>query len=70
MDFETLKPIYVKEDESVIRVLEQFQRGCKHLIVIERKDMESEQLDENELLHAYFSEKMLSAKIGELLYPY
>jgi stage IV sporulation protein FB len=70
MEFETLKPIHVKEDEPVLRVLEQFQRGCKHLIVIERKGMESEQLDENELLHAYFSEKMLSAKIGELLYPY
>lgn len=68
--FQTLKPIQVKEDEPVIRVLEQFQRGCKHLIVIEKEDQESEQLDENELLHAFFAEKMLSAKIGELLYPY
>lgn len=70
MEFKTLKHIYVNEEESVIRVLEQFQRGCKHLIVIEKEDAETEQLDENELLHAYFSEKMLHAKIGELLYPY
>ncbi len=70
MEFKTLKNIYVHEEESVIRVLEQFQRGCKHLIIIEKEDAETEQLDENELLHAYFSEKMLHAKIGELLYPY
>ncbi|KAA9023122.1 M50 family metallopeptidase [Niallia endozanthoxylica] len=70
MEFKSLKHIYVHEDESVIRVLEQFQRGCKHLIIIEKEDAETEQLDENELLHAYFSEKMLHAKIGELLYPY
>ncbi|WP_338451478.1 M50 family metallopeptidase [Niallia oryzisoli] len=70
MEFKTLKHIYVNEEESIIRVLEQFQRGCKHLIIIEKEDAETEQLDENELLHAYFSEKMLHAKIGELLYPY
>lgn len=70
MEFKTLKHIYVNEEESIIRVLEQFQRGCKHLIIIEKEDAETEQLDENELLHAYFSQKMLHAKIGELLYPY
>ena len=70
MEFQALKPIHVKEEESVFFVLEQFQRGQKHLIVIEKEDNESYQLDENELLHAYFSEKRLSAKIGELLYPY
>ena len=37
MDFETLKPIYVKEEESVIRVLEQFNEDRKHLIVIEKE---------------------------------
>jgi stage IV sporulation protein FB len=70
LEFQSLIPINVKEDETVLRVLEQFQRGRKHLIVIEKEDKETGQLDENELLHAYFSEKMLSAKIGELLYPY
>jgi stage IV sporulation protein FB len=70
MEFQSLKPIHVKEEESVLVVLEQFKRGQKHLIVIEKEDNETSQLDENELLHAYFSEKRLSAKIGELLYPY
>lgn len=70
LEFKELKPLHVSEEETVIDVLEQFQRGCKHLIVIEKDGQESEQLDENELLHAYFAEKRLSAKIGELLYPY
>ena len=69
-EFEVLKRIHVSEDESILRVLERFQRGYKHLIIIEKEDHESVQLDENELLHAYFTDKMLSAKIGELLYPY
>lgn len=70
IDFQVLKQIHVSEDESILRVLQRFQRGYKHLIIIEREDHESFQLDENEILHAYFTEKMLSAKIGELLYPY
>lgn len=69
VEFKTLKPIHVNEDVTVIQVLEQFQRGCKHLIVVE-KEHETDQLDENELLHAYFTEKKLSTKIGELRYPY
>jgi stage IV sporulation protein FB len=60
----------VRDDELIITVLERFQRGCKHLIVIEKEDAETEQLDENEVLHAYFVEKRTSAKISELLYPY
>lgn len=70
IDFQVLKQIHVSEDESILRVLQKFQRGYKHLIIIEKDDNESAQLDENEILHAYFTEKMLSAKIGELLYPY
>ncbi len=69
-EFKSLRPIHVHEDESVANVLEQFQRGCKHLIIIEKQDKESEQLDENELLHAYFVEKRHSDKMSELLYPY
>lgn len=70
IDFQVLKQIRVSEDESILRVLQKFQRGYKHLIIIETDGNESFQLDENELLHAYFSEKMLSAKVGELLYLY
>lgn len=70
VEFKSLIPIHVQEDELVTNVLEQFQRGCKHLIIIEKEDNETEQLDENELLHAYFVEKRHSAKVSELLYPY
>lgn len=69
-DFRKLKPIVVKEDDLVIHVLEQFQRGYKHPIIIENNGKEKASLDENELLHAYFTEKMITAKVGDLLYPY
>ncbi|GAA2711349.1 stage IV sporulation intramembrane metalloprotease SpoIVFB [Aeromicrobium ponti] len=69
-DFRTLKPLVVKEEELVIHVLERFQRGCKHPIIIEKDGKEKGSLDENELLHAYFAEKVLTAKIGDLLYVY
>jgi stage IV sporulation protein FB len=65
-----LKPIKVQEDELVIHVLEQFQRGCKHPIVVLEQEKEKGMLDENELLHAYFSERLLTAKIRDLLYIY
>lgn len=69
-EFRKLKPIVVEEDDLLIDVLEQFQRGYKHPIVIEKDGKETGLLDENELLHAYFAEKQLTAKVGELLYPY
>ncbi|UQD52891.1 stage IV sporulation protein FB [Bacillus methanolicus] len=69
-DFRSLKPIIVSEDELVIKILERFQRGCKHPIIIEKNGKEKGSLDENELLHAYFTEKMTSAKAGDLLYTY
>ena len=69
-DIQTLKPIIVKDDERVIHVLEKFQRGCKHPIIVEKDGKETGSLDENELLHVFFAEKMATTKIGDLLYPY
>lgn len=69
-DLKKLKPIIVEEDDLVIHVLEQFQRGCKHPIIIEKDGKETGSLDENELLHAYFVEKLHTAKVGDLLYQY
>lgn len=66
----TLKPLIVEADDLVIHVLERFQRGCKHPIIIEKNGKETGTLDENELLHAYFAEKQLTAKVGDLLYQY
>lgn len=68
--FRSLRPLKVREEELVIHVLERFQRGYKHPIIILKNDTESGFLDENELLHAYFTEKLLTAKIGDLHYSF
>lgn len=69
-DFHELKPLVVNEVDSIYDVLLQFQRGCKHPIIVERDGKEVSQLDENELLHAYFVEKRTTSTVGELVYPY
>jgi stage IV sporulation protein FB len=65
-----LKPIQANEQDLVIHVLEKFQRGCKHPIIVESAGKEKGVLDENELLHAYFSEKRITDKISDLLFLY
>lgn len=69
-DLHMLKPIQANEKELLIHVLEKFQRGCKHPIIVESDGREKGMLDENELLHAYFSEKRLTDKISDLLFSY
>lgn len=69
-DLRMLKPLTVTEEELVVHVLERFRRGCKHPIVIEQNGKEKGILDENELLHAIFAEKLIKAKIRDLLYTY
>ncbi|MDQ7863250.1 hypothetical protein RCO48_26025 [Peribacillus frigoritolerans] len=53
-----LKPISVDSQEPIYKVLELFQRGCKHPVIIMKNGKKSGSLDETEILHAYFSEKM------------
>ncbi|MEH7332721.1 M50 family metallopeptidase [Neobacillus drentensis] len=65
-----LKPIQADEQDLLIHVLEKFQRGCKHPIIVEVDGREKGRLDENELLHAYFTEKRLTDKISDLLFSY
>jgi len=69
-ELRALVPIIVAEDEMIIHVLEKFRRGCKHPIIIEKDGKETGSLDENELLHAYFTEKMVTSPISDLLYSY
>jgi stage IV sporulation protein FB len=69
-DLRELKPINVAENEMVGSVLEKFQRGCKHPIIVKRLNGKELVMDENELLHAFFTEKLMTAKIGDLLYTY
>ena len=63
-------PIEVTEEEEITSVLEHFQRGCKHRVIVKKKDGTEAALDENELLHAYFAEKNLQGKMGDLVYIY
>lgn len=65
-----LVPIKAEEEDMLIQVLQRFQRGCKHPIVIEGSDREKRTLDENEILHAYFTEKRVTDKISDLLFSY
>ncbi|WP_110927082.1 M50 family metallopeptidase [Bacillus massiliglaciei] len=69
-DLAQLKPIKVDENEEIYKVLELFRRGCKHPIIVLKEGKESGSLDETELLHAYFTEKMTRGRIGDLLYSY
>lgn len=63
-----LVPIVAEEEDMLIQVLQRFQRGCKHPIIIEGS--EKRMLDENEVLHAYFTERRVTDKISDLLFSY
>ena len=65
-----LKPIVVDADTEIERVLERFKRGVKHQIIVKKNGQEKGILDENEVLHAYFSDKLITSHVGDLLYSY
>lgn len=65
-----LTPLIVEADTQIERVLEKFKRGVKHQIIIKENGQEKGTLDENEVLHAYFSDKLVTSRVGDLLYSY
>lgn len=65
-----LKPLLVREADEIIEVLSQFYRGYKHPIVIMENNKKRFELDENELLHAYFADKLTSSKMRDLIHEY
>ncbi|MFC4320942.1 M50 family metallopeptidase [Litchfieldia salsa] len=65
-----LKPLMVDESVTIQEVLWMFQRGYKHPIIIHKNGRKQPQIDENELLHAYFSEKKTTESIGEVFYSW
>ncbi|MEW9053321.1 MAG: M50 family metallopeptidase [Neobacillus sp.] len=69
-NLQALVPIQANEQDLLINVLEKFQRGCKHPIIVESNGKEKGLLDENELLHAFFTEKRTNDKISDLLFLY
>jgi stage IV sporulation protein FB len=68
--FKTLKPIIVDDHQKIHQVLLLFHRGYKHPIIINKEGNHQIPIDENELLHAYFSEKKTTETIGEVFYSY
>lgn len=68
--FTSLRPLKVDERDRVLTVLEQFQRGYKHPVIVEKEGKEEGTLDENELLHACFAEKQMMGKVGDLLHSF
>lgn len=68
--FRLLKPLRARQEELLLEVLARFQRGCKHPVHIEGNGSEKRIVDENELLHAYFTEKRVMEKMGDLFYTY
>lgn len=69
-ELSSLKPIVASKNEPIYQVLLRFQRGCKHPIIVEENGKKLFQLDENELLHSFFSEKRTNETIGDLQYVY
>lgn len=68
--FNMLKPIEVNEKEKIHSILLLFHRGCKHPIIVNKDGKKLSPIDENEVLHAYFTEKRTTETIGELFYSY
>ncbi|WP_277351306.1 M50 family metallopeptidase [Bacillus sp. RO1] len=68
--FSTITPIVVDEKEKIHQVLQKFKRDCKHSIIVMKGKDKQPPLDENELLHAYFKEKLTTIDIGDILYSY
>ncbi|QWC25008.1 M50 family metallopeptidase [Bacillus haikouensis] len=68
--FADLRPLPIEGEDTLLTVVERFQRGVKHPLVVLDKGTEVGKLDEYELLHAFFAEKMTHAKTKDLLYLY
>ena len=67
-DFQELKPIEASGDKFIHETMEKFKRGCKHLIHVTGPSGPMGHLDENELLHAYFTEKQVHACLKDIVY--
>ncbi len=63
-------PLTVAADAKVKHVMAEFKRGCKHPIIVEKAGEKLSQLDENEVLHAYFADKRTDSSMEDLSSPY
>ncbi|KOO46974.1 M50 family metallopeptidase [Priestia koreensis] len=67
LEISSLRPLTVPPEEPLHTILQRFQRGCKHIVIVEGKESTHQQVDENEILHAYFTEKRIHSPINELV---
>jgi len=63
-----LEVIEAKGNDLLFRAMEKFQRDCKHLIHVGSNESTIGKLDENEMLHAYFAEKQVNARLKEIVF--
>ncbi|WLR44081.1 M50 family metallopeptidase [Bacillus carboniphilus] len=63
-----LKPLIVDINDSIMDVLIRFHKGYKHPIIVMQNGEKEFELDENELLHVYFSDKKTSISMTDLKY--
>lgn len=63
-----IKRMDASKNEYVIDVMSKFQRGCKHVIYVKDQEQRERAYDENEVLHAYFSNKQIHAKMKDFIY--
>jgi stage IV sporulation protein FB len=68
--YNKLKPLVVNHTDFIFDILLQFYRGQKHSIVVMKNEKQQAVFDENELLHAFFSEKRVDERVGNLLHYY
>ncbi|WP_339162560.1 M50 family metallopeptidase [Siminovitchia sp. FSL H7-0308] len=66
--FKKLDVIEVEGSEYVSSIMEQFRRGCKHVIHVDDGKRMLGKLDENEMLHAFFAEKQIRARLKDIVY--
>lgn len=69
-DIRAISRLEAEKDIKIYKILEDFRRDNKHIIIVKNKDEELGKLDEAEVLHACFTSKLAYRPIGELLYPY
>jgi stage IV sporulation protein FB len=62
-----LKSISLNKETKLFQVFSNFQKGYKYNVVFSIDKKNQQMLDENELLHAYFSEKKATYSLEELV---
>ena len=58
-----LEVIEARGTDFIYQAMEKFQRDCKHLIQVDS----GRSLDENEMLHIYFTKKLVNARLKEIV---